>query len=50
VPEAQTDQSGKFTLSNVSLGDIVLIAMKEDDGYPNAFWSFYHPGNRSASL
>jgi hypothetical protein len=43
LPHAQTDQNGQFTLSNVSLGDIVLIAMKEDDGYPNASWSFYHP-------
>jgi hypothetical protein len=43
VPEAQTDQSGQFTLGNVSLGDTVLIAMKEDDGYPNPSWSFYHP-------
>jgi hypothetical protein len=43
VPESQTDQTGHFTLSNVSLGGYVLIAMKEDDGYPDAFWSFYHP-------
>jgi hypothetical protein len=41
VPEAQTDQSGQFTLSNVPLGDSVLVAMKEDDGYPNPFWAFY---------
>ena len=42
-PEAQTGHSGQFTLSSVSLGDYDLIAMKEDDGYPNPFWSFYHP-------
>ena len=43
VSEAQTDQSGQFTLSNLSLGEKLLIAMKEDDGYPNPYSSFYRP-------
>jgi hypothetical protein len=43
VDEAETDQSGEFTLSNLLLGDKLLMAMKEDDGYPNPYWSFYHP-------
>jgi hypothetical protein len=43
VDEAETDQSGEFTLSNLLLGDKLLMAMKEDDGYPNPYWSFYRP-------
>jgi hypothetical protein len=43
VPEAQTDQSGQFTLGNLSLGGYNLMAMKEDAGYPNPYFSFYGP-------
>jgi Carboxypeptidase regulatory-like domain len=43
APQAQTDQNGQFTLSNLALGGYSLRAMKEEDGYPNPFWSFYNP-------
>jgi hypothetical protein len=41
VPEAETDENGRFTITGLELGAYVLIAMKEADGYPNPRWSFY---------
>src|SRR5437879_3485303 len=41
IPHAETDNSGTFVLKNLAFDVYSVHAMKESEGHPKTYWSFY---------
>lgn len=47
---ATSDAAGMFTLPNVPIGDVYVLAFKESEGYPYPFYAFYRTKNDRCSI
>jgi hypothetical protein len=44
LTHVETDKNGQFLLEHLAWGLYRVHAMKEEDGHPNTYWSFYSKG------
>jgi len=45
-----SDAAGMFTLLNIPIGDVYVLAFKESEGYPYPFYAFYRTKNDRSSV